>query len=757
MLGWHSPIPSPGLDHHFVHRGMLSVGWGDGEVGRWGERGSRDVGTSMGTGGACAKAGSARHEVDAEPPIPPSPHPPIMSRNPAWLLDGRNDDRRASLRFVPAGLRLLAGCMGLSLLLLLAFSRIAGAQAGPGFEDVSVPRVAQSSAASQVGDRFLGLVTPQPLENVKLLWSLHRSLRARDNREGALDKLAALQELRKDFGWAALPEISSALAVQAAGRVEEGRRQEARYLAGWSVRLSPQEPGARLAAARVALLSGFYPVELLSSLGSWLRLSLSDPLHRRRLLSELVLLIVPALLLAILTGLLAAWFRTRRLLVHDLGHVLFRGAGRGQRSALAVLLLGLAVLAPLGAFGVMLGWSLLVWMRLGIAERAAVVAGLVLLILSPHLARLLDRQVTQLHGVRAAAYRLQYHGPSTDDLAQLADAVERCPDDLVLRYTQALVDKRTGRLYSAARHLKVVLDRDPEHRQGLLLLAIIDLALHRPAMARETLAKLLRRWPGSAAARFDMYRIAQVMNTPGLSQHLVYAQQLDEERTDAFLEDESACLNRFLMDENLPVSEILDNGRGAQDEGSSRFLAAVAPWLWGTLPPRLGPLMAGGAILLLLVLWVAARRMPLSHACVECGQPLCHRCHPLVGRTRHCEACTPGFALLDGEALVSSAVFDRMRQEARYRRGRMAAALSALIPGAGLVVYGRTALAAALMVAWYLVLLRALLSGGVFRSRLPWGAFSDLMEMAALGALALVVWLLGQLLVRRCADQRWEP
>ena len=147
-----APHRKRGLDHRFVHRGMLSVGWGDGEVGRWGERGSRDVGTSMGTGGACAKAGSARHEVDAEPPIPPSPHPPIMSRNPAWLLDGRNDDRRRQRAF--------GGLLALLLLLLLGASRPARAES---------PRsttfaLSFGSSVPAIDDEFHSSAGPGPYE-----------------------------------------------------------------------------------------------------------------------------------------------------------------------------------------------------------------------------------------------------------------------------------------------------------------------------------------------------------------------------------------------------------------------------------------------------------------------------------------------------------------------------------------------------------------------------------------------------------------
>ncbi|MBM4318368.1 MAG: hypothetical protein FJ125_00030 [Deltaproteobacteria bacterium] len=624
------------------------------------------------------------------------------------------------------------------------------AQVPAGFEDVPVP-ITDLDAVKRVGSRFDGLVMPQPKENVLAQWSLRNSLKEKGNTAGEQGKLAALEQLCRDLGRAGLPEISSALAVEAAQQVEAGNPARALDLTRWSVRLSPAEPGALLAAAHVALF-GYQPLEAGRLLLKWPMLVAQDPFQRQRILAALLQYAFPSSLVVVLVLLGAAGLRHRRLLAHDLGHFMPTGSSDTQRGLLVLLLLSCPLLLPCGAFGMLVCWSLLLGPYLRLSERVLAISGIFLLLFAPGLGTMLDEQLAAPGSIRSSIYRMQRGTHSAADEERVERAAQITPLDPVLRYSQALDAKRTGEIYVAATHLQTVLSQNPNHRQVMVLQAIVHLALHRVEAGRKTLSEVVRQWPDSAAAHFNLYRIAQVTVNEeiGGPRHLSLAQELSEATVDRLLADDSPGLNRFLMEDPLPLETILA-WRGPEEKVRLHFHPSFAGWLWGSLPAERAPVMASSAIALLLLLWtvLASLRLRFSHPCQTCGQPLCRSCQPLVGLTSHCEICTPGLALFDGAAIVPSNMREKAQRDALARENRLAALLSLFAPGAGQVLQGRTWRGAFLLFLWFLLLSRLLLGEGCFGESLSWGVHSGLPLQAGLGVALFSLLVLGQLSVRR--------
>jgi len=111
--------------------------------------------------------------------------------------------------------------------------------------------------------------------------------------------------------------------------------------------------------------------------------------------------------------------------------------------------------------------------------------------------------------------------------------------------------------------------------------------------------------------------------------------------------------------------------------------------------------------------------------------------------------------LLDGQAILSSAVVDDQRRRAVMGRRPWAVVLNLLLPGAGLHLYGFSARGSLLMAAWWLVLLRWATFGGVFRTPLVWGHTTDYAAFGLLAIASLAVWSLGQLMLRWSPDGEW--
>lgn len=643
----------------------------------------------------------------------------------------------------------------LTTLLLLAMlgPGAAAARAPQGFEEVNVP-IATLDAVSRVGSRFEGLLLPQPTENVQAVWAVRNSLKEKGNLQGEQERLRALEQLRRDLGWTGLPEASAGLAVEAVQQAIAGHEQRALELAAWSIRLSPEEPAALLSAAWVSLRAGFHVLEAARLLSAWPGAVLRDPLARHRLLAELIALALPAGLAVALVLLLVAGLRHRRLLGHDLGHLLPTGSSDVQRNTLVAALLFTPIVLPLGLLGPLVLWSVLLGPYLRWTERIVAVFGLLLLIAAPLAGRVLDRQLTLPTSTAASIHRLQRGAYSPEDERRVELAARAAPDDPLLRYTLALAAKRSGDLAAASAHLEALLAGKAYERQALVLQAVVALAQRQVAEARRLLDDVVQRWPGCAAAHFDLYRIAQtsVNEDQAGPHHLSQAQRLKEQAVDALLADDSPGLNRFLMEDEPPLKDAF-LGHGAGQDSPARFFPALAPLLLGWLPGRHALAIGVASLLAVLLSWLVATQVRTTHACRSCGGPLCRSCQPLVGKTSHCELCTPGLVLYDGQTLVTTTQREEAQRRIGEREGRFAALISLPAPGAGHVLQGRTVLGAVLLFCWCLLVLRVLLGGSVFAASLPWGAFPELPGRLTQAVAALLLVVLGQLGVRHGGEE----
>ena len=483
-------------------------------------------------------------------------------------------------------------------------------------------------------------------------------------------------ELR-DRGNMELPVLAWALLYDASGPGASERVERA-------LELAPSFAGVRFSAAR-ALRS---PSE---AIGALVAVSESYP----ALLWLATLGGAAAgvgLLFAAAAVLIVVFARTVTLHGHGIGHVL---AGRDPPAwpggLLLVSVLALLPLVGLGPVTVLAAAGAIAALRAPRSSSIAVALVLVALGLglgpgADYWGRLVATQIGDAQG--RIVWRIERGQPLPGDRQELASALARRPDDLLLRLGLASLAKREGDMPAAQSLLADVPETGTRalHAQAANLRGIVHLALGEVPEAisafRDALA--MRQ---SAAVLYNLSQAyARGMRLLERTAPFRAARDLDPELIATYTSFSGNNVHRYLIEDRPPLSAYFARALTARpaadvitaDVRARAFGRAAPEWLWMVLP-------------LLGVFALMLRRQSIRR-CSRCERPLCTRCSGGRGGNS-CVRCAKLFsknAGSDPRVRKMHLELDRQRQR---RLALARAAVAVVLPGGARVLEGRPFLA----------------------------------------------------------------
>jgi tetratricopeptide (TPR) repeat protein len=599
-------------------------------------------------------------------------------------------------------------------------------------EPLPVPRPVDLLEAR---DRPLALppteaVTPLPTERDLLarLEARAAMLRAGDVLSADLE-LGALEALREDLAVPSVPLAGLALAREARAELAAGRVEVAEARARAAVRLAPDLPAVHLTHARalVARDRG-RPGAALEALAGAARAELRSPAARASLLAAAARWAGLGLLLAAGAFAAAQLARHGRAVAHDLAARAPSALGPAEAAALIACLLALPPLFGLGALPSLALGLAAVSGHQGRGERAAALALLVALGVTPLLARASSRPLARPGSLAAAIDEATSEAFAEDAEARLVAELEAgrggAPVAMALgtrrrqRGDLAGAEEAYGRALAASPGLAAA-ENDRGAVRFLLGRREDAEASFRRAAAAGTLAE---PWLNLATSVADGSRFDEARG------HLERARSIDAALTARYAElDASVSPQRRIL-----FAPRLAGGPspGPEPEEARVIGDHLFARVGGRLPPLAMPALALGCAL--LGLGLAARQRGLSAPCDRCGRP--------APRAAPAGVCDPCRAVFVAAAAVDPAL--RRAQEASVRsfqrRRRLLDRLLAVAPGAGDVLLGRAAVGLATLLVSGVALAMVLIPSSPLPGPGASAALARPLGAAVLAALAAV-------------------
>jgi hypothetical protein len=276
----------------------------------------------------------------------------------------------------------------------------------------------------------------------------------------------------------------------------------------------------------------------------------------------------------------------------------------------------------------------------------------------------------------------------------------------------------------------------------------VQLANNRLDEAEATFEKAIGRAPGLASAHFGLARVRQAHggDEDSVTSGIEAALALDEPLIEDFQAYQSTGLNRFVIDETIPPMAVI--ARLLRDPAPPTLGPALLPLLAGDWPKGRLPLVGGGALILMLAMWALRSRVRFASRCVKCGGPVCARCHPLVGRTEHCNDCYLAYHRSERITPIERQQQERAVRRHRGRERSLSLILTLVATGAGHMLSGRALRGAAFLFMFFGFLGLFVAWQGILRLATPAFPGVPVAGMAAAGVLYVVIYVLAILDIR---------
>lgn len=550
-------------------------------------------------------------------------------------------------------------------------------------------------------------------------WEVFRSAYAR---EGLKDEAKAAFEQALEGKWDGGLGNQPVRALVLVGWAEQsearGDVNAATYLLEGAQKLAPRSVRLELALARYYLGGGRF--EPLKSLSHFRRAAadLSEDFPELfRFLGRLCMVpLVFLWLFGLVIGLILI-LRYAPLLAHDLSDFFPpEKIPAGLTWALTGVLLLLPLAAGLSVWW-LLGWWLVIFsLYMSGGERAAAYLWLILLLGSPWL----TEKYALFSAARAdealqAVLRVRGGAPTAEDVQLLKEAHDQDPEDLLIGFSLAQLLQREGRFNEALAAYADSLASDRTDQAAYNNVAEIYFAAGDVRSAFQALSRAREEEPTKVEILFNLSQYyKQSGQEPEMNEQLGNAQDLDADRVKE-LQDKAGVnrLNRILA--GLPAPGALVWARALQRSPEKIALVERTQNLWLGPPGELG-VYAGDLVFLVIltVIGLGKKRWRLAVRCASCGQAICLRCQRPA---KDPAVCGPCYNVFKGQGGVDLKIKMQKRaqvQQYRDRWRRAALALSALLPGTGLLLLGNAAAGFALLV------LAALPLSGMLSAYLLW-------------------------------------
>jgi len=574
------------------------------------------------------------------------------------------------------------------------------------------------------------------------LWFKQRALAVRGDAAEAARQVEMALEFMKREGLRGAPEIAGAFLAEARRCLDDGNYRGAQENFRLASRFDPALAAAHFGLA-AALLRG--DRDLSGALGElWigLKVRMSDAGSVYQQAGNGFLVVYLALTFGVAAALFLICLHRAPAFSHDMMER-FQNALSEESSRLvgwALMTVPILVTAPL--VWLLAAWAALFYPYFRRPERPIALLALVLLLGAGPAGCVVDRIAGTVvdPGARALIRSLRGGYDLQDEQALHAQA-ERHRDDPMFPFLLASMHRVAGRFDEAMTMYRRVLELDPRHVRAMVNLANLHALRQEFAIAQNLYKKASDLDPTLAIARYDSHLAhLEAFHLESADQELKAARRIDDALVTSLLaEGREGRVGRVPADVGYTRGEIWKRALSLRLQEDSR-----SAWRRSLSAPAT---LAGGAGLLFALVLPGlgiAPRTASARRCRRCGRAFCRRCQVGTKDPDHCSQCVHLYILRDG--LAPNVKSKKMEEVVQYRRHVWISRrlLSLPLPGSGHVLGGRPWLGSLILVCWCGAWIALLLRGQLLVA--PEGiTTADLGPVMTLGALALGVWLVGNL------------
>ncbi len=517
------------------------------------------------------------------------------------------------------------------------------------------------------------------------LWHKRRAALTQQNQGEAQRLLQEIIEAREQAGWPNIFVLGQALARESTRAAAQGNIGEAERLGEAAVALAPHLPATHIALARAAWRKHAFTAAIGSYVRAYLLTWTEPPLFWGRMTTIWLAMMIAALFACACFAALVV-YRHGRLLVHDLHHLLPRGATRVQGALFGVA----ALLAPV-FFRLGVTWTLLVWiLLLGLYyERRERIGATVALAVLAAIALLLPPALSYFAypGSREEAAYLAARDLDSEAAAErLAGLNDLDGDEMLILGMRA---NWTGELERAVAWLRRAQELGYADAALLTSLGNLEYRLGRAREAIDFYEKAVAVDSDAAVAYFNMSRIYHQL-TEGKKGGEAHrrAFDIDYDRVERMDRLAKRMGQGYVVPAELPDAVVRQGLSGSPE--AERAARQVWRWIGGRVLDRVHFAAAAlGGIVLIVLLALARRALRPSAGCGRCGAAACRRCNPEMSDQAVCGQCHHAFVAQDGvdpQARVKKEI-EVHRYQARTAQVRRV--LSLLLVGTGPILAGQ--------------------------------------------------------------------
>jgi len=367
--------------------------------------------------------------------------------------------------------------------------------------------------------------------------------------------------------------------------------------------------------------------------------------------------------------------------------------------------------------------------ELGSRERKLAILAMAWFVAMPAVWRLAGSFVSPIdpHGSAWLIDRVQREIPSPELEREIRSAARSAPAPEAA-FAEGMLERRFGRMEAAAESFnRAIADGSRTATHARVNLGNLLFWKEDAAGAARCYEQVLDEPRARLEARYNLaIALSRLHRFREADARLEEAARLDLERVRSAVRAGDARATSDVMDGILSPRELW-----AIEQAASHRPPPVPPLVAWVLPAG-RPTAAAPTILVSIILGAIAgallRRRLRVHACHHCGAPVCRRCVTRsVGRA-YCPRCAARLgSLAPGD--YNRLLIRRLLGEERGRSERFRARVTYLLPGAGLVLRGRTSIGLALT--WLFIL------GGLLVTRAAWSFPSSAASMELEGILRL--------------------
>ena len=582
-------------------------------------------------------------------------------------------------------------------------------------------------------------------------WNARNEIISLGQDKVALNELSSLRDVMIDSGIKNAPAVTIAILNEIEERKAELSESEITSLAEAAKKISPDLPAVRFKIASIYFTPKTFSLKKgFAELYNGMDLILGSIESRLDLYANLLYWTALSLVAAVIMFLAVWTLKYLKLLHHMLRHALpkiFSGFS-------IYVILSAAVVFSFFYFGplsILIVLILYFWFFMNGSEKSIAVLFLVLAALSPFMLDLLIFSAKYSASPERSMLALELSPDYQSNVSRFGSLLAKNRDDNELKFSMALIQKRTGNLNASKELLTGIVKNRPEWDKAFVNLGNVEFLQGNFDFAISDYKKATSLNPGNFLAKYNLgkalYRKTRLEDA---NQELSNASNIDPLKFKE-LEDISDPKNplRYVFDETLSPFDLKERIKSLSkaDEGARKKLWEKHSLT--TLDPLATSAVNVSFIILLFVLAGFSRKIDPPKRCTICGNSYCRRCSKTTDKRDICSQCYYIFVLRDSIDPAFKTKKETQEAKNKFTNGIFKNWISYFIPGFG-CIYAGNAFSGFLITftsSWavfYMIFRKGILADKFFASLEP-SVFLPL----AMVVFALAVHILSNIIIRR--------